>query len=68
MKNPVGRLKAAWYNKLGGNLTYNSQSVPVFREDANKIPSSHYVLIRSGGANNERTADSFMKRVFYLSQ
>lgn len=66
MKNPVGRLKAAWYDKLNGQLTYNSQSVPVFREDANKLPSSHYVIIKAGGAFNERTADAFMKRAFLL--
>lgn len=68
MKNPVGRLKTAWYNKLNGNLTYNSVSVPVYREDADTIPSSHYVLIRAGGARNQRTADSFMKEVFLFIQ
>lgn len=68
MKNPVGRLKTAWYNKLNGSLAYNSIAVPVFREDANKIPSSHYVLIRAGGSRNERTADSFMKRVSLFIQ
>lgn len=68
MKNPVGRLKTAWYNRLNGNLTYNSVQVPVFREDADTIPPSHYVLIRSGGARNQRTDDSFMKEVFLFIQ
>ena len=68
MKNPVGRLKAAWYNKLNGSLTYSSISVPVFREDANKLPSSHYVLIRAGGSRSERTADAFMRRVSIFIQ
>lgn len=68
MKNPVGRLKTAWYDKMNGSLTYNSVSVPVYREDANQIPSSHYVLIRAGGSQNQRTSDSFMRRVSIFIQ
>jgi hypothetical protein len=68
MKNPVGRLKTAWYDKLNGSLTHSSVSVPVFREDANKLPSSHYVLIRAGGSRSERTDTSFMRRVSIFIQ
>lgn len=68
MKNPVGKIKNSWYNKINGAVTYNYVSVPVFREDANKIPSSHYILIRASGARNERTSDSFQKRVSLFIQ
>ncbi len=68
MKNPTFRLKTAWFNKLSGAITYNSQSVPVSREDGGKLPSSHYILIRSGGSRNERTGDAFMRRVTILIQ
>lgn len=68
MKNPVHKLKNAWFDKLNGNLTYDSIQVPVYREDAGKLPSSHYVLIRAAGSRNERTADSFMRWVSLFIQ
>jgi hypothetical protein len=68
MKNPVGRLKTAWYNRLNGNVSYNSASIPVFREDANMIPDSHYILIRAAGSRNERTSDAFIKKVSLFIQ
>lgn len=68
MKSPVGRLKNAWHDKLNGQLSYNSVNVPVYREDAGKLPSSHYVLIRAGGSRNESPADAFMRRVSLFIQ
>jgi hypothetical protein len=68
MRNPVAYLKAAWYAKLYGALSYDSVTIPVYREDADSIPSSHYVLIRAGGVSNERTADSYMKKVSLFIQ
>lgn len=62
------RLKAGWYNLLNGNITINSVQIPVYREDADKIPSSHYILIRAGGARNERTSDAFIKKIYLFIQ
>jgi hypothetical protein len=68
MKNPVLHIKNAWFDKLNNALSHNSVTVPVYREDAGKLPVSHYVLIRAGGSRNERTADSFMRRVTLFIQ
>src|SRR5688572_20883625 len=68
MKNPVGRLKNAWYDKLNGQLSYDGSPVTVYREDAGKLPTSHYVLIRAGGSRNESPADAFMRRVSLFIQ
>jgi hypothetical protein len=67
MKNPVGELKTAWYSKLNGNITYSATSVPIFREDANKLPSSHYILIRAAGSTKE-PSDCYMRRVSLFIQ
>lgn len=68
MKNPVYRLKNAWFNKLSNAISINSVTIPVFREDAGKLPASHYVLIRSGGSKKEGNDNSFMRRVSLFIQ
>jgi len=67
MKNPVGKIKYAWYNKLKNQLFFNTLAVPVYREDADKLPSSHYVLLRSAGSRKE-PVDAFMRRVSIFVQ
>jgi len=68
MKNPGYRLKNAWFQKLNGNIFISSVPISVHREDAGALPSSHYVLIRSGGSRNENTDNSFMRRVSLFIQ
>lgn len=75
MKNPVGRIKTAWFNKLNGALTYSAVTIPVFREDADRLQAvltgltfAVYVLIRAGGSRPERTGETFMKRVWVYVQ
>jgi hypothetical protein len=67
MKNPIGRLKTAWYNKLSGNITISGSQVKVFREDADSSPGLYYVIIRAESSTDESTADAHFTRPIIIT-
>jgi hypothetical protein len=67
MKNPIGRLKTAWYNKLSGNITISGSQVKVFREDADSSPGLYYVVIRAESSTDESTADAHFTRPIIIT-
>ena len=67
MKNPIGRLKTAWFNKLSGNITISSNQVKVFREDADGSPGNFYIVIRAESSTNESVADAHFTRPIIIT-
>ena len=67
MKNPIGRLKTAWFTKLDGNITISGNQVKVFREDADGNPGTFYVVIRAESSTNESTADAHFTRPIIIT-
>jgi hypothetical protein len=67
MKNPIGRLKTAWFTKLDGGITISGSPVKVFREDADANPGLYYVVIRAESSTNESTADAHFTRPIIIT-
>jgi len=67
MKNPIGRLKTAWFTKLDGQITISGNQVKVFREDADGNPGTFYVVIRAESSTNESTADAHFTRPIIIT-
>ena len=67
MKNPIGRLKTAWFDKLDGAITISGNPVKIFREDADGNAGNYYVIIRAESSTDESTADAHFTRPIIIT-
>ena len=60
MKNVTKQLVNAWFDLLDGNLTYNSRTVKVYKEDSPNTEDYHHVLIRAESETDDSNKQLFV--------
>lgn len=55
----MDELMNAWYELLNENITYNSATIPVYKEDAPASATSHYILLRAEGETDQSNNHQF---------
>lgn len=62
MKNVMKALVNEWFDLLDGNLSYNSRTVKVYKEDASNDEDYHHVEIRAESESDDSNKQSFVTR------